>query len=73
MAAKPFPLSFRSAIRNGKFYRLGTDEELTAPSYVKYFTHHSELTNEEFDAMLEKYMKQQETIKELKIFMRNLE
>jgi hypothetical protein len=65
----PLSLSFRSLIKDGKFYTLDGEKEITAPYYSKFIRSIDDLTPIEINYILIKYSRYNKNLQELASFV----
>ena len=68
----PLSLSFRSLIKNGKFFTLDGEKEVNAPYYSKFITSTDDLTAIEVNYVLIKYSGYNRYLGELTILIEKM-
>ena len=68
----PLPVSFRSLVKDGKFYTLDGEKEITAPYYSKFITSVNDLTPIEINYILIKYSRYNKQLQELGTFVEKM-
>lgn len=65
----PLNVSFRSLIRDGKFYTLDGSKEIPSPYYAKFIKSTDDLTPIEINYILIKYSRYNKNLMELSTFI----
>jgi len=68
----PLPVSFRSLVKDGKFWTLDGEKEITAPYYSKFITSIDMLTPIEIHYILIKYSRYNKQLQELGTFVEKM-
>ena len=68
----PLPVSFRSLVKDGKFYTLDGEKEITAPYYSRFITSVNDLTPIEINYILIKYSRYNKQLQELGTFVEKM-
>lgn len=68
----PLPVSFRSLVKDGKFWTLDGEKEITAPYYSKFIKSVNDLTPIEINYILIRYSRYNKQLGELGMFIEKM-
>ena len=69
----PLPVSFRSLVKDGKFWTLDGEKEVTAPYYSKFVTSINDLRPIEVNYILIKYSGYNKQLQQLGMFVQKMQ